>query len=257
MYDSEPDDDAAWLFLPVYGDEVITEIWEGMTTEQYVWSVRMKTSKNRIFHIEGVSYQPTSFYNGVPWTLVDQSGKEPSRVSSQCWTLYGISHLAFESPRLRDKGDAGSIRAGEPDIPKQVEIIEEQVFITSATLENLAKITPCRHADKLGISRMLLTYTDGHREVLGEIRLNGLQDPVYLTPGRDTMWLGFKHNDVRTKDSCPYVAEVAFTPLDVVPKDVLVVSLRGRLVWWWSCYQDCLIFEDQTSPKPVSTSPRD
>ncbi|KAM6535663.1 hypothetical protein FALCPG4_005212 [Fusarium falciforme] len=112
------------------------------------------------------------------------------------------------------------------------------------------------HADKPGISGMLLTCADGRCERLGEVRLDGLQEPV-MKAERDTIWLGFRHEDVWTEDASPHVAEMAFEPLDMAPMDVLEMPLRELLDWWLSCYQYYLISGDQTSPRPVSTSPRD
>ncbi|RSL57077.1 hypothetical protein CEP54_008467 [Fusarium duplospermum] len=226
MYDTEPDDDSTWLFMAVDDGEVVTEIWEGMARDGYLWSVRMKTNKNRIFRTEDAPRRP---YDSISWKLVDRPYNEPSRVFFQCWKLYGISHLAFESPKPNGGGDVGSIRAGEPLIPKPVKSIGEHVFFTSAVLKDVIKITPCRHADKPGISGMLLTYADGHRESLGEVRLNGLQEPIEIDE-RDTMWLGFEHDDVRTEHACPYVVEMAFEPLVMPPEDVLVSGNSIRLL---------------------------
>ncbi|RSL95040.1 hypothetical protein CDV31_014054 [Fusarium ambrosium] len=253
MYDAEPDDDSTWLFMPMDDGEVVTEIWEGMARDGYLWSVRMKTNKNRIFRTEDAPRRP---YGSITWEMVDMPKNEPSRVFFQCWRLYGINHLAFESPKPNGEGDVESIRAGEPLIPKPVKSMGEHVFFTSAVLKDVIKITLCRHADKPGISGLLLTYADGHQESLGEVRLNGLRESVEIDE-RDTMWLGFKHDDVRTVHACPYVAEMAFEPLAMPSKDVLVIPLTERLDWWSSCYQDYLVSGDQASPQPVFTSPRD
>ncbi|WAO87076.1 Hypothetical protein NCS54_00437100 [Fusarium falciforme] len=101
-------------------------------------------------------------------------------------------------------------------------------------------------------SRAFLQYW----RLLGEVRLDGLQEPV-MKAERDTIWLGFRHEDVWTEDASPHLAEMAFEPLDMAPMDVLEMPLRELLDWWFSCYQYYLISGDQTSPRPVSTSPRD
>lgn len=112
--------------------------------------------------------------------------------------------------------------------PRYLETGCETVFFTSAMLQDVVKITQCRHADKLGVSCMLLIYADGRRERLGEVWLDGLQQSA-MAAERDMMLLGFKHDDVQTEDFCPCVAKMAFEPLGMVLEDVLVVSLMGRL----------------------------
>lgn len=73
---------------------------------------------------------------------------------------------------------------------------------------------PSGHADKPGISGMLFTYADDHCEGLGEVRPDGLQEPI-MTAERDTIWLGFRHDDVWIEDACPYAAEMEFEPSDM------------------------------------------
>ncbi|KAJ4231118.1 hypothetical protein NW759_003099 [Fusarium solani] len=154
--------------MPMDDGEAMTEVWEGMATDGYIRSIRMKTRKNRIFRIEDAPRRSTSLYDRVIYTLVDQPNNEPSRVFFQCQRLYGISHSASDSPKPNGEGDAGSIR------------------------------------------------------------LDGLQEPV-MTAERDTIWLGFRHDNAWTEDACPHVAEMAFEPLGMAPMDVLVIPLRGLL----------------------------
>ncbi|UPK91758.1 hypothetical protein LCI18_002693 [Fusarium solani-melongenae] len=40
MYDTEPDDDSTWLIMPMDDGEVLTDIWEGMAPDRYIWSIR-------------------------------------------------------------------------------------------------------------------------------------------------------------------------------------------------------------------------
>ncbi|KAI8681871.1 hypothetical protein NCS55_00440400 [Fusarium keratoplasticum] len=61
---------------------------------------------------------------------------------------------------------------------------------------------------------MLFTYADDHCEGLGEVRPDGLQEPI-MTAERDTIWLGFRHDDVWIEDACPYAAEMEFEPSDM------------------------------------------
>lgn len=41
MYDTEPEDDDAWSCMPMDDGEVMTEMWEGMETDGYTWSIRV------------------------------------------------------------------------------------------------------------------------------------------------------------------------------------------------------------------------
>ncbi|KAF5682702.1 hypothetical protein FCIRC_4847 [Fusarium circinatum] len=54
----------------------------------------------------------------------------------------------------------------------------EPFFFSSANLQCLSEITVCQIPDMRGISGLLLTYTNGHKEALGEVRLNCVEPPI-------------------------------------------------------------------------------
>jgi hypothetical protein len=90
----------------------------------------------------------------------------------------GIDGLAFEDPSPIAQGvQPFDPTTTVPPMPGFRYCVQPFSF-SSANLQDLSKITVCQIPDKRGISGLLLTYTNGHKEALGEVRLNRLESPI-------------------------------------------------------------------------------
>lgn len=122
--------------------------------------------------------------------------------------------------------------------------IIEDYFYSDHDLTGLVKITPCKFSDQPGYSGMLLLFSNGHQESVGQIRLDCLCPSMDLE--RSTPWfLGFK----RRSDQHPYVAAITTIPSssEMDLGTVLELSCDGRLEWWWSRHQTYVLYKDQKS----------
>ncbi|CCT63051.1 uncharacterized protein FFUJ_00339 [Fusarium fujikuroi IMI 58289] len=114
----------------------------------------------------------------------------------------------------------------------------DRFFSTSAELENLQTITPCRGwGDCVDneIFGLLFTYTDGRQRSVGQIRLDHLQDSINIS---DKFWLG-SSGDTEPDDEEPYSPTGHITWLGVckpvlnsdMNMQYLEIPLRGKLEW--------------------------
>lgn len=114
----------------------------------------------------------------------------------------------------------------------------DRFFSTSAELENLQTITPCRGwGDCVDneIFGLLFTYTDGRQRSVGQIRLDHLQDSINIS---DKFWLG-SSGDTEPDDEEPYSPTGHITWLGVckpvlnsdMDMQYLEIPLRGKLEW--------------------------
>lgn len=102
---------------------------------------------------------------------------------------------------------------------------------TSCSLSNLREIQPCieTHEDFQQVVGMLLSYADGHRESVGQMRLDQMAEPISIAKN-DILFFhskaapdGLKHIDFVTTQA-PEVKEEGCW---------LEVYLYGTLEWWF------------------------
>lgn len=171
----------------------------------------------------------------------------------------GIGGLAFEDPSPVAQGfqpfDPTTIVPPMPDFRYCV----EPFFFSSANLHNLSKITVCQIPDKRGISGLLLTYKNGHKEALGEVRLNCLEPPIDVGK-QDRVWLRFEYDPTGIIDEHPRLVEISFSPIEPIMRDgtdpavvginCLEVLFTDELHWWWSSLQCQVFYDGQGSLQP-------
>jgi hypothetical protein len=71
--------------------------------------------------------------------------------------------------------------------------VANQSFATTAALDGVVEVVPCTSwaPGSTGIVGLIFTYSDGHREAVGQIRLDHLLAPMRVDQTGD-MWLGFR-----------------------------------------------------------------
>ncbi|KAF5251219.1 hypothetical protein FANTH_3654 [Fusarium anthophilum] len=111
----------------------------------------------------------------------------------------------------------------------------DQFFSTSANLENLQTITPCRgwrncvDNETFGL---LFIYVDGRQRSVGQIRLDHLLELVNITS--DRLWLGSSADtEPAQEEPCPPTWNITWlivcTP--ELKRGMLELPLRGKLEW--------------------------
>ncbi|EWY89299.1 hypothetical protein FOYG_10190 [Fusarium oxysporum NRRL 32931] len=241
--------DAALFHTPFDDNEAITEIWWG--------------SIGGNGDAMGVSREVSlGFVGAIPdldWELASTPAMDNYRIYYDSMSSMGIGGLAFEDPSPVAQGfqpfDPTTIVPPMPDFRYCV----EPFFFSSANLHNLSKITVCQIPDKRGISGLLLMYKNGHKEALGEVRLNCLEPPIDVGK-QDRVWLRFEYDPTGIIDEHPRLVEISFSPIEPIMRDgtdpavvginCLEVLFTDELHWWWSSLQCQVFYDGQGSLQP-------
>ncbi|KAH7200293.1 hypothetical protein DER44DRAFT_813674 [Fusarium oxysporum] len=245
--------DAAWIHTPFDDNEAITEIWCGSIGGNGD-AMGLRTSKGREVFLGFVGAIPD-----LDWELASTPAMDNYRIYYDSMSSMGIGGLAFEDPSPVAQGfqpfDPTTIVPPMPDFRYCV----EPFFFSSANLHNLSKITVCQIPDKRGISGLLLTYKNGHKEALGEVRLNCLEPPIDVGK-QDRVWLRFEYDPTGIIDEHPRFVEISFSPIKPIMRDgtdpavvginCLEVLFTDELHWWWSSLQCQVFYDGQGSLQP-------
>lgn len=233
-----------WAYMPVERGEVITQIWAVWEKPRVVrlFALVFMTSRNRVRFMGG---QPNP-YEGGDWLQLWGGGPSlagPRRIyfneNANAGPLLGFDGNGEERsppnlplPRL----PRPALWPGDWEVPAY--------YYTSAALRDVEDVTPCLRPyiqdgvqpamNPMVVIGLLLRYSSGRRECVGQIRLDSLGAPCRVA-WNGTMWLRFV-----TTFMGPCVAEVKhcqgpWTP----PRDDdgcvskwFPVSWRRRLKWW-------------------------
>ncbi|KAF4496317.1 hypothetical protein FAGAP_7529 [Fusarium agapanthi] len=181
-------DDAAWIYTPLDDNETITEIWWGSIGGNGD-AMGLRTSKGREVFLGFVGAIPD-----LDWELASTPAMNNYRFYYDSMSSMGVGGLAFEDSSPVTQGvqpfDPTTIVPPMPDF---------RYF--------------CQIPDMLGISGLLLTYTNGHKEALGEVRLNCLELPIHVGK-QDRIWLRFEHDPTGIIDEHPRLVEISFSGLN-------------------------------------------
>lgn len=246
---------ARWLYMPVDQGELITEIYTGsgwigrdsaigvsLTTYESQstrnWQLfRSKLTRTAVF-LAGIY----STRSSRQWALVDQPVRTRSRI------FYGtvdghINILAFEN-QFQTK--FGQHFQQPTSSPHSIITNQEDYFYNSLDLAGLVIITPCRTKGDKAVSGLLLHFADGHRDSVGEVRLDSLGQTLNISE-KETVVLGFRRHDGRY----PYVSDIATSSSKFESGFISVIRLfaAGRLEWFWSHRQCYVIYEGERSPE--------
>ncbi|KAH7006367.1 hypothetical protein EDB82DRAFT_425055 [Fusarium venenatum] len=182
---------AVWLYFPVEQGERIFEVWRRQKKPQFCRDIPMLcTNKGRVFvlgtHVN--QYDLDVKYD----RLTSFPTPQQARFWFSCHEGY-VDYLAFDSKDQRHnknefhrplQGISALCSSGVPT----------QTFASSAPLKDVVEVVPCRSwvPGSTGIVGLLLTYSDRHRETLGQIQLDHLLAPMKTDPKGD-MWLGLRY----------------------------------------------------------------
>ncbi|KAI0871556.1 hypothetical protein GGS24DRAFT_471244 [Hypoxylon argillaceum] len=111
----------------------------------------------------------------------------------------------------------------------------EDYLYTTASVENVSHVRPCR-VESI-ITGLVFDYADGHRECVGQIRLDCLEAPTMIDVSQK-MWLKVS----LSPRGFPQVVDVGFSPKSKSDEYICIVW-RGSLEWWVSLNQ-CQLYHD-------------
>lgn len=157
----------------------------------------------------------------------------------------GITRMASDAPQSHPAGRISH----KPQIPISQApswMIQSWGYYTSAAFENVAQVIPCRLrlAKYSKIIGLLLQYSDGSRECVGQCRFDSLTSPLQ-TQDAPKLCLAFD----RRKGQFHHVATVELCPpRDRMSLDWLDLPWGGRLEWWVGPRQDLIHHQGQQSP---------
>ncbi|XEU97718.1 hypothetical protein FSHL1_003004 [Fusarium sambucinum] len=181
---------AVWLYFPIERGERIFEVWRRQRKPHFCRDIPMlRTNKGRVFvlgtHVN--QYELNAKYDRLTSFPTPQQARFWFSCHEGC-----VDYLAFDTEdqchnknefRRQLQGISALCSSGVPT----------QTFASSAPLKDVVEVVPCRSwaPGSTGIVGLLLTYSDGHREALGQIRLDHLLAPMKTDPKGD-MWLGLR-----------------------------------------------------------------
>ncbi|KAH7196541.1 uncharacterized protein B0J16DRAFT_377003 [Fusarium flagelliforme] len=243
---------AVWLYFPVQDDERVFEVWRRRKKPHSCRDIPMlRTNKGRVF-VLGTHPNDTR----LPVTL-DRLTSFPSSTNAKFWysCLGGcVDHLAFVTEdRRHDKNDPCALLVG-PAAVLSSSGVGNQYFYTMAKLEDVVRVVPCQAwaPGSTGIVGLLFIYSDGHREAVGQIRLDYLLPSLSADPAGD-MWLGVRQLSYGfVVDAIRLIPSAGKTVYGGNSSEDGLnwhrIEWRGRLewlVWYGSCF---ISHQQQTVP---------
>ncbi|KAL3590745.1 hypothetical protein FPOAC2_12947 [Fusarium poae] len=234
---------SSWIYVPLERDEKITSIWiRHPNPLKKVLALAFGTDKG---HLHMFGAQTTPALSRCKWELLDISNGEPNHFffDSHPSTMSG---LIFDSkaPRQNRIFDAPQPVSPHPDLRSC-----EDFHWSQARVENIVAVTPCRRV-KEGSTKfigLLLHYSDGKRESVGQVRIDSLSPPLAIGSS-SRLYLGFNTNDEKR----PYIARIEIS--DAHPDQTVdlwfEVCWNGIIEWWYS-YRQCQIWQDGRRSLPT------
>ncbi|KAF4447884.1 hypothetical protein F53441_8634 [Fusarium austroafricanum] len=247
--------DEEWFHMPMDPDERVSELWyrKGAYDEDSsggVHTLIVRTNKGRNFTpgfdlrcISPPNHSRTFAYKAI--AIFPPTGS--SRML-YCRSGHKGTGICFEKPTELEvsRGSQQVATWGQHEVQVSLQPSNDQSLkvpygsiTTSASLEDLRTITPCRTwkedpPDK--ITGLLFTYYDGRQRCAGQVRLDCLDAPMTV-PGK-SLWLGarkpFKKQRL-VREFYPenmHIVRVCVTePLPDKEIEYLKVPLTGRLDW--------------------------
>ncbi|KAF9779368.1 hypothetical protein IL306_001913 [Fusarium sp. DS 682] len=240
---------AVWLYFPVEKNERIVEVWRLKRRPRFCRDIPLlRTNMGRVFFLGPHAHMslPEAIFERV--TLF--TGTQPSRFWFSCHGD-GVDCLAFDSEDKRhDKNEAPRLQ--DPSAWSSMRNTQ-QVINTSASLGDVTEVVPCRAwaPGSSGIVGLIFTYSDGHKESVGQVRLDHLLPPNKVELGGE-MWLGIRqcHSGGVIVHSMRLIPGTGQSIHGGNPSQAglnwVRIAWRGRLYWDF-CYRRCFIYFNEQS----------
>ncbi|KAI8959431.1 hypothetical protein F5Y11DRAFT_368065 [Daldinia sp. FL1419] len=228
-----------WLYMPINSGEYITEIW--MRHRQLARELALIVRTN-IGRIMVTGPQPKKSWPPCTWTLLDTPENLPNRLFFED-SPSGIQELGFETC-LPTPQKCAAVPIPASPYPESTSL--EDYFYTSASLEGVVAVTPCRvkQANIFIFTGMLLHYANGYENAVGQVRFDCLDD-IFRVDSSETLTLGFL-----TMGGCPYVANIQLSPPKKDNMVYLNIPRHGWIEWWFS-YRQCKVYCNGKASMPT------
>lgn len=204
---------------------------------------KMKTSHNRLLRVGTHRKGPRR------WTLGQPLPDRAHNIFYEAPVASTPGHGVFALPET-DGAMTGSHVADPlpPSPPPNIMLSPVRTyFLAKHGLSGLVRVTPCRCRVHGGVSGLMLHFASGRREVIGNVRLDYLDDDKSLpVGGSDKLYLGFRFLQ---KPRTYYVATISASPLPEKDYlDVFELSDDGVLEWLWEDSSSLVIYKGRVSP---------
>ncbi|SCN90467.1 uncharacterized protein FFB20_08715 [Fusarium fujikuroi] len=243
--------DELWFHMPIDPDERVSELWLRKGRDIHVGSEEIetlivRTNTGRTF-TPGLDIACSVPVDGtLNFTYKAIAIFPPEGVSRMfyCRANWLWEYLVFEQqPGLGTKDDLQGVVSWDKHemkysfpLPQNPLSKLDSFANTSASLSDVRTIAPCRGWSatfRRQIIGLLLTYGDGRRRSIGQVRLDCLEPP--LSVSSDCFWLGFANNSNDTLDWLPWYLKVTSLQLsEPMPSNsttYIKVPFSGRLEW--------------------------
>ncbi|EXK78195.1 hypothetical protein FOQG_17119 [Fusarium oxysporum f. sp. raphani 54005] len=229
-----------WMYMPISKGEYLTDICRraGRLILQ-IETVGLTFTTNRgrtaVFGLYG--------HAGVDSRRIAALPPKPSRVyynqPGASGTL-NVDVIALENSGTTAQDNIPSMPVSVSPCPYTQ---SNEIWVhTSCSMRRLTGIQPCidASASHQPVIGMLLYYHDGHRESIGQFRLDWSIEP-FAVGETDKLYISGK----RTKKNWGYVANVTTqAPLDRAEGRWLDVAQVGALEWWFSSRHSVLFYDN-------------
>ncbi|KAM0417323.1 hypothetical protein ACHAPT_012639 [Fusarium lateritium] len=225
--------------MPVEKDERIVNIW-GIQSYSLNRQLILAFETNRGRLLIFGEYDERKELLLSEWDLMSSPRGEPGFFCFDSTPAHRIHEIAFDDPPPNENAPPAPPEAYLPHSDQPW--LLENAHWSSASVENVVKIVPCRQTmeGNMMITGLLLCYSDGNKASLGHIRLDRL-DPALQVDESKKLHLGFK----KAKCRGFYVAKVELSTneLDSDMDGWFGVSWSGTLEWCFS-YRSCQVWQD-------------
>ncbi|KAJ8127384.1 hypothetical protein O1611_g6251 [Lasiodiplodia mahajangana] len=227
---------ALWLYIPLRKRERITEIWQ-----------RRRKYGREVALIAITNIERTHLMGAYPkscWPLCEYKPLYKAEPDDNPFFVNespaGV-HAVASGPIAGSLTTRG-LRLPIATSPYPESMSYEDYLYTTARVDHVAHVSLCRADSSSVITGLVFEYTDGHRESVGQIRLDCLEDPFMIDISQK-MWLKIS----RSPDGYPQVVDAGFSPikerLGKTGGEYLYIMWHGVLEWWFSLNQ-CLLYHN-------------
>ncbi|KPA35575.1 hypothetical protein FLAG1_11713 [Fusarium langsethiae] len=158
------DNGALWLYMPLWQNELLTEIWRLEGPLRKTIGLLLVTNQGRSNFL---GIQPRPSWDRSKWKLLDLPHKSRSCIYAEM-SPHGIRALGFES--VLDRRPAQMPKVDWPTSPHPTFRHDEFYAWNKASLNGVAEFTPCQrlYKGKVIMIGLLLRYVDGTSAGIGQ-----------------------------------------------------------------------------------------
>ncbi|KAF5541057.1 hypothetical protein FMEXI_8078 [Fusarium mexicanum] len=260
-FDTNMQYEHSWVYFPVDSDERISEVWirrYGVKLSRDrpcpMATLILRTSKGRLLTLgPQLKYQqPVTYKTHAKYDLVATLPQtSPCRMYFANWETTG-SWMRFEGASTFAKLKLRGRRN------KRLDLLPDncKYQYSSAELEGVRTVTPCGMWGNPGrILGLLLTYEDGRKRCVGQVRLDHLLAPIEVTS--DAMWIGYPDADEISwragwveDESGVYFVSFKEPDEEEWEGQCIKIPMQGRLDWYFSERQ-CHLSHRDGSDEPL------